>query len=69
MQVLQDRAVNRKQRRAARRAGVPADAITYAERYRCPDCSSVSALQVIDGVPVLDVSHDGSCPEFRRRSR
>lgn len=61
--------MNRKQRRAARRAGVPADAITYAERYRCPDCDAVTELQVVAGVPVLGVHHDLSCPEYRRRSR
>jgi len=58
--------VNREQRRAARRAGVPEDAIAYAAGYRCADCFADTALQVIDGVAVLDVRHDNGCPALRQ---
>ncbi len=61
--------MNRAQRRAARRAGVPADAINYAERYRCPDCAADTNLQVVDGVPVLNVRHDDTCPAYRKAIR
>jgi len=69
VQALPGRIVNREQRRAARRAGVPADAISYAERYRCPDCNSDTDLRVIDNVPVLDVRHDSSCPAIRQATQ
>lgn len=58
--------MNRQQRRAARRAGVPAATVAYAETYRCPDCASSSELHVLDGVPVLDVRHDDTCPTYRK---
>ena len=65
---LPGRVVNREQRRAARRAGVPADAIEYAQRYSCPDCLADTEL-VIDGLPVPNVRHDASCPTYRRAGR
>ncbi|MBA2529956.1 MAG: hypothetical protein H0V19_08365 [Euzebyales bacterium] len=58
--------MNRAQRRAARRAGVPEPALSYAESYQCPDCSADTQLQVVDGLPVLDVRHDDSCPRYRQ---
>jgi hypothetical protein len=57
--------VNRSQRRAAERAGVPETVIAWAEGYRCPDCASETELHVADGLPVLDVRHDGTCPTYR----
>ncbi|MEJ7703490.1 MAG: hypothetical protein WKF47_07435 [Geodermatophilaceae bacterium] len=60
--------MNREQRRAARRAGVPADAISYAEHYTCPDCNSDTELQVVDGVPLLNVHHDATCPTYNRKA-
>lgn len=58
--------MNRAQRRAAARAGIPEAAVRYAESYRCPDCSADTQLQVVDGLPVLDVLHDETCPSYRR---
>ena len=68
MQALPGRVVNREQRRAARRAGVPQEAIAYAESYSCPDCLADTEL-VIDGLPVLNVRHDDTCPTYRRASQ
>lgn len=61
--------MNRAQRRAARRAGVAEDAISYAEHYTCPDCLADTELQVVDGVPVLNVRHDDTCPAYRKATR
>ncbi len=59
--------MNREQRRAALRAGIPPAAITYAESYRCPDCSATTDLHLQAGVPVLDVRHDPTCPALAAR--
>jgi len=59
--------VNREQRRAARRAGIPEAAITYAATYQCPDCNCQTELHVTAGVPVLDVRHDPTCPALAAR--
>lgn len=59
--------MNREQRRAARRAGIPEAAITFADAYACPDCNSEAELRVECGVPVLNVAHDTSCPSYQAR--
>ncbi len=48
--------------------GVPAEAVLrLAEVYRCPDCNCEVTLAAVGGVLVLDVAHDDTCPEWRRR--
>lgn len=59
--------MNRAERRRAQRAGVPELALRYAERYACPDCTAETSLTVIDGLPVLKVRHDDTCPAYRKR--
>jgi hypothetical protein len=50
--------------------GVPAEVVLrLAEVYRCPDCDSEVSLSAVDGVLVLHVAHDESCPEWQRRQR
>ena len=56
--------MNRDQRRAAERAGIPEIAIDYADAYRCPDCDAKTDLYVIAGVAALRVSHDETCPTY-----
>jgi len=57
--------VNREQRRAARRAGIPETAITYAESYSCPDCACETEFRVEAGLPMLNVLHDPTCPTWQ----
>ena len=65
--------MNRRQRRAARRAGIPAgiprDVLHSAGTLsRCPDCLSEAELrEVLPRVWQLVVSHDPPCPWLRGR--
>ena len=57
--------MNREQRRAARRAGIPEVAITYADDYRCPDCNAETEFRIEAGLPLLNVLHDPTCPTWQ----
>ncbi len=61
------RVVNRRQRRTAARTAGGRAALTYADQYTCPDCASETELRRDDdGVFLLEVRHDDTCPTFRR---
>ncbi len=46
---------------------IPPLAVTYAERYHCPDCVSETELtELAPGVFRLAVLHDETCPVLRR---
>lgn len=60
--------MNRADRRRARRAGVPEIAIRFAETYACPDCDADTTMDVDDGIPVLSVAHDSTCPALAGRT-
>lgn len=41
----------------------------YTADYRCPDCTAETRVTLLDGVTVLDVWHDETCPtSCRHRS-
>lgn len=40
--------------------------INYCVAYRCPDCDADTDLVVVEGVAVLEISHDNTCPILRR---
>ena len=58
--------MNRAQRRAAERAGVPEAVVAYAEQYACPDCASETELVPVGSIGWLRVYHDETCPTLRR---
>lgn len=39
-----------------------------ATAYRCPDCAADTALADQDGVLVLTVAHDTTCPHYAGRT-
>lgn len=62
--------MNRRQRRkASSNAGKHGARFgALAAGYSCPDCISESALvNPSDGVFVLEVRHDATCPQLRKR--
>ncbi len=57
--------VRRDRNRAARRA-----ALDIAAAYRCPDCNATTKLaEPAQGVLVLDVAHDPTCPAYPAENR
>lgn len=41
----------------------------FAAGYRCPDCDSTTTLTNRDGVHVLTVQHDETCPVLAQHTR
>lgn len=54
------------QRRRARRARVTDAARRHAEQMVCPDCTAETTITTADGVALVDVAHDETCPTLRR---
>jgi hypothetical protein len=63
--------VNRAQRRAGGRRHLSGSAaVAFARSYSCPDCSSdQQLLEEGNGLYVLEVAHDPTCPWLAARQR
>jgi hypothetical protein len=55
----------RERNKDARRAVVE----QFADDYRCPDCFAEKQLASRDGIYVLEVRHDPTCPTFLAMER
>lgn len=63
--------MNRAQRRqAARRQRIPDSVQHFATSYVCPDCDAdTNLVEEPDGVFILNVAHDTTCPSYGAMTR